>query len=66
MSLFFSTIDYTALTAWTGLAVAIIAVVALFLEHRRARRTLQADVMMRLNDKFFCQEMRETRKIAAK
>lgn len=58
-------IDYSALTSIIGLFSAISAVVALLLESRRSRITLQTDLLLRLDEKFYCPEMTKMRQIAA-
>jgi hypothetical protein len=59
-------LDYNALTLIIGLFSAISAIVALIIESRRSRITLQTDLLLKLDDKFYAPEMIEKRKVAAK
>lgn len=58
-------IDYNAIASIIGLVTALIAVTALGIESRRSRLTLQTDMLLRLDEKFYGTEMRRVRQRAA-
>lgn len=58
-------IDLSFVTAITGIAVAIVAIVALVIEERRASITLQADLLLKLDERFSGCSMTEKRQTAA-
>lgn len=58
-------IDYAALASIIGLITAVCAVVTLFLEERRGRIMLQADLLLKLDERFSGQAMCKKRRIAA-
>ncbi len=60
------TIDYTALGAIIGLVMAIMAIIAVWMEHRMSRIAMQNDLLSRLYDCFYEPEMRLVRRIAAR
>lgn len=57
--------DYNTLTPIIGLLSALSAIIALVLESRRSRITLQTDLLLKLDEKFYSPEMTQIRKIAA-
>lgn len=57
--------DYDALTAWTGLGTALVAIWALRSESLRHRFSTSIDLVMRLEDQFATERMYRNRRRAA-
>lgn len=57
--------DYEAITAWTGLAAAIVAIYALWAESKRHRFSMGIELILRLEDQFSTQRMYTNRRKAA-
>jgi len=60
------TMDYNALALTIGLFSAIFAVVAVWLESRRSRIALQADLLLKLNERFYGPQLLKWRQTAAR
>ena len=54
-------IDYNAVAAYAGLIAAMAAVVAIWLEGRRARFSQGLDILLRMNDTFDSNDFKEKR-----
>ena len=61
----FAQIDYNAVSAYAAVAASLIAVAALLVESRRSRFSTGLDAMMKLDDTWSSDRMRQTRKAAA-
>ena len=55
------TIDYNIVGVIAGFASVVVAMVALWLESKKTRLTTQADILLRLDERFCCSEMRTLR-----
>jgi hypothetical protein len=58
-------LDYNAIAAWSGLATAVIAIIALLLESRRSRFSQAVDLILRLEERFTTEPMVSSRRRAA-
>lgn len=61
----FGSIDWNAITAITAVAVAVMTAIIQILESRRARLALQTEIVLNLEENFFTEDMRKSRKTAA-
>src|SRR3990170_2942368 len=59
-------LDYNAIVAWTGVAAAFIAAVAILHESRRSRFALGVDLLLKFDERFDSDAMRAARRAAAK
>jgi hypothetical protein len=56
--------DYNAITAWTGLVMALVAVCGLWIESKRHRFSMGVDLLLRLEDQFTAERMYANRRKA--
>jgi hypothetical protein len=59
-------VDYNAFAAWTALAGAVVAIIALIIQQCRARQIHSVDLIMKLIEQFDSDEFRKKRRKAAK